>query len=73
MREEAGKGDIERGLYADKYTTVDLSAIWVVNDNWEAQVSIKNALDESAIVSHRPYGARPNRPRSVIGRIKYTF
>ena len=73
MREEAGKGDIERALYADKYTTVDLSAIWVVNDNWEAQVSIKNAFDESAIVSHRPYGARPNRPRSVIGRIKYTF
>ena len=38
-----------------------------------AQVSIKNALDESAIVSHRPYGARPNRTRSVMGRVKYTF
>ena len=73
MREEAGKGDVKLGLHADKYTTVDFSGVWIVNDHWEAQISIKNALDESAIVSHRPYGARPNRTRSVMGRVKYTF
>jgi Fe(3+) dicitrate transport protein len=73
MREEAGKGDVDLGLHADKYTTVDFSGVWTVNTHWEAQISIKNALDESAIVSHRPYGARPNRTRSVMGRVKYTF
>ena len=73
MREEAGKGDIDLGLYADSFTTVDVSGVWVIDDHWEAQLRIKNVLDESAVVSHRPYGARPNRTRSVMGSIKYIF
>ena len=73
MREEAGKGDIDLGLYADSFTTVDVSGVWVLDDHWEAQLRIKNVLDESAVVSHRPYGARPNRTRSVMGSIKYIF
>ncbi len=73
MREEAGKGEIDSGLHADAFTAVDVSGVWVIDDHWEAQVRIKNVLDESAIVSHRPYGARPNRTRSVMGSIKYIF
>ena len=73
MREEAGKGEIDSGLHADAFTAVDVSGVWVIDDLWEAQVRIKNVLDESAIVSHRPYGARPNRTRSVMGSIKYIF
>jgi Fe(3+) dicitrate transport protein len=73
MREKAGKGDVDSGLHADSYTTVDVSGVWALNNHWEAQVSIQNALGESAIVSHRPYGARPNRPRSMMARVKYAF
>jgi len=73
MREEAGKGDVDLGLHADRFTTVDVSGVWVIDDHWEAQFRVKNVLDESAVVSHRPYGARPNRTRSVMGSIKYIF
>ena len=34
---------------------------------------VVDATDEAAIVSHRPFGARPNRPRSLVGRIRYRF
>ena len=73
MREEAGKGDVDLGLHADRFTTVDVSGVWVIDEHWEAQFRVKNVLDESAVVSHRPYGARPNRTRSVMGSIKYMF
>ena len=73
MREEAGKGDVDLGLHADRFTTVDVSGVWVIDEHWEAQFRVKNLLDESAVVSHRPYGARPNRTRSVMGSIKYIF
>ncbi|MDC1479509.1 TonB-dependent receptor [Pseudomonadales bacterium] len=73
MREEAGKGDVDLGLHADRFTTVDVSGVWVIDEHWEAQFRVKNVLDESAVVSHRPYGARPNRTRSVMGSIKYIF
>ncbi len=73
MREEPGRGDIDLGLHANGYTTVDFSAMWQLTDNWMAQISVQNAFDEDAIVSHRPFGARPNKPRTIIGRVKFTL
>jgi len=73
MREEPGRGDIDSGLHAENYSVVDISATVQVNENWEVQVLLQNALDEEAIVSHRPFGARPNKPFTAIGRVKYSF
>jgi len=73
MREEPGRGDIDSGLHAEDYSVVDISATVQVNENWEVQVLLQNALDEEAIVSHRPFGARPNKPFTAIGRVKYSF
>ena len=73
MREEPGRGDIDSGLHAEDYSVVDISATVRVNENWEVQVLLQNALDEEAIVSHRPFGARPNKPFTAIGRVKYSF
>ncbi len=73
MREEPGRGDIDSGLHAEDYSVVDISATVQVNENWEVQMLLQNALDEEAIVSHRPFGARPNKPFTAIGRVKYSF
>mgnify|MGYP001210037875 FL=1 len=73
MREEPGRGDIEEGLHADQYGIFDLTGTWRINQQWEAQVLLLNVFDEDAIVSHRPYGARPSKPLTAVGRVKYNF
>jgi len=54
-------------------TTVDLSASWQVHPQWLVQGSVDNVLDDEAIVSWRPFGARPNKPRSARLRVTYSF
>ncbi len=73
MREVPGAGLINEDLHADDFTTVDLTVSYRASEKLTWQVLLLNASDEAAIVSHRPFGARPNRPRSLIGRVKYQF
>lgn len=73
MREEPGVGTIESGLHADAYTTLDLTTSWNFRETTMLQLVIGNVMDESAIVSHRPFGARPNRPRWTSIRIRNRF
>ena len=73
MREEPGQSVIEDGLHADDYVSADVTASYFYNDKTTLQVIMQNATDEAVIIAHRPFGARPNRPRALIGRIKYLF
>lgn len=73
VREEPGSGPIEAGIYADAYSTLDFTTAWHVRPTTSLQLLVGNVLDENAIVSHRPFGARPNRPRWVNFRVKIQF
>ena len=73
MREVPGMGDIAEDLHADDFTTLDLTISHQTTEALTLQMMLLNALDKAAIVSHRPFGARPNRPRSLVARIKYQF
>lgn len=73
MREEPGSGPVRDGLHADRLTTLDLTATWRIGMATLAQVVIGNVTNEAAIVSHRPYGARPNRPRWLTLRLRHSF
>ena len=73
MREEPGSGKISDGLKTDTLTQLDFSITWSVNDATDLSLLVRNVTDKSAIVSHRPYGARPNLPRTILGRVKYRF
>ncbi len=73
MREVPGTGDIADELHADDFTTLDLTISHQTTESLTLQMMLLNALDKAAIVSHRPFGARPNRPRSLVARIKYQF
>ncbi len=73
MREEPGQGPVANGLHADGHATVDLTARWHFRKSTLLQLVVGNVLDQNAIVSHRPYGARPNRPRWLTFRIRHRF
>ena len=73
MREEPGAGPVRDGLHADRLTTLDLTAAWRFRAATMAQVVVGNVTNEAAIVSHRPYGARPNRPRWLTLRVRHSF
>lgn len=73
MREEPGIGPVEAGLHADAYTTVDVTTSWNVRESTMLQLIVGNVMNEAVIVSHRPFGARPNRPRWVSVRIRNQF
>ena len=73
MREVPGSGQIADDLHTDNLTTLDASLTWFVNEQMDLRLLTRNLTDETAIVSHRPYGARPNFPRTLMAQIKYRF
>ena len=73
MREVPGYGRIGDELGTDGHKTLKLAATWYQTEKILLQIIAQNILNEAAIVSHRPFGARPNRPRSIVARIKLTL
>ena len=73
MREEPGGGDVSEGIQTDSLTKMDLSATWVYSAALDLKLMVRNVTDKAAIVSHRPFGARPNQPRSIMVQVKYRF
>ncbi|MCY1017887.1 TonB-dependent receptor [Pyxidicoccus sp. MSG2] len=70
MREEAGQGEIPEGLKTGALLTFDVNANWNITRWGQLYVSARNILDEAVIVGRRPYGARPNAPRTLIAGFK---
>jgi Fe(3+) dicitrate transport protein len=68
VREQAGQGN--SGLFTDPFVVFDVSALLRVTDELAVYGKVENLLNESYIVSRRPYGARPGRPRFVFGGVK---
>ncbi|WP_163864467.1 TonB-dependent receptor family protein [Myxococcus eversor] len=71
MREQAGQGEIPPGLKTGELLTFDVNANWNITRWGQVYVSGRNLLDEAVIVGRRPYGARPNAPRTLIGGVKF--
>ena len=71
MREKPGIGDLVPGEQTESLAVLDVSGTWFVSDNLSLKLMVRNLTNESAIVSHRPYAARPNLPRMVLGQLTY--
>ncbi|KZN37793.1 TonB-dependent receptor family protein [Pseudoalteromonas luteoviolacea] len=54
-------------------TTVDFSASYDFDKYGQVYLKVDNLLDEDKIVSRRPYGARPGKPRQFTIGYKYQF
>ena len=73
MREQAGQGDIESESHTDDHIILDMALTYQKNAHWRYQVTVDNLADKEEIVSRRPLGARPHKPRSVIASVRYEF
>ena len=51
MREEPGQGPINEGIFAEDYLVTDMNINWFATESLTVYASIKNALDERAIIS----------------------
>ena len=70
MREEAGQGEVPAVQLTDSVLTFDVNANWNFARWGQLYLVARNVLNEQSIVSRRPYGARPNAPRTVILGLK---
>ncbi|MEP2650481.1 MAG: TonB-dependent receptor [Paraglaciecola sp.] len=61
------------GLHTESTLVVDMSASYELNHNSQFYMKLDNLLDSTDIVSRRPFGARPSKPRQVSIGYKYRF
>lgn len=73
MSEAAGTNTELEGLFSDELTQLDFSYWYQLNDSLKVYGKIDNITDEQVIVSRRPFGARPGKPRQAIIGVKYSF
>ncbi|MBA6251351.1 TonB-dependent receptor domain-containing protein [Colwellia sp. MB3u-55] len=73
MQEAAGDNTELSGLWTDELQQLDFSSWYLFSDNFKAYLKIDNLTDETVIVSRRPFGARPGKPRQATTGIKFTF
>ena len=73
MREQPGPGSIETSLHTDEQFVVDATASLRVFGPVTVYSNVRNVFNDQAIVSRRPYGARPNAPRWVQVGAKVDF
>lgn len=73
MQEAAGSATELTGLMTDELQQIDFSSWYNVSASLKAYFKIDNITDDSNIVSRRPFGARPGKPRQAILGIKYSF
>lgn len=73
MREVAGQGSLDSVRTTDAYTIFDVSGN-VKPVKWaQLYVNVRNLTDQAYLVSHRPFGARPGAPRSIMAGLKVEF
>jgi Fe(3+) dicitrate transport protein len=67
---EASCGSYER---TERATIIDLSAHYRLNESWEVYALAENLSDEIYIAARDPYGARPNKPRTLMAGLTFNF
>ena len=73
MSEAAGENTELEGFETDEIVQLDLSASYLLNADTKAYFKVDNLTDEQNLVSRRPFGARPGKPRQMSIGIKYQF
>ncbi|KPZ60947.1 TonB-dependent receptor domain-containing protein [Pseudoalteromonas sp. P1-7a] len=61
------------GVDVPSTTVVDIAARYELDQYGHIYAKVDNLFDQDNIVSRRPYGARPGKPRSVAVGYKYQF
>jgi Fe(3+) dicitrate transport protein len=73
MKEASGENVLLSGVTTQTLTIVDMAASYELGDMGNIYLKLDNLLDNQEIVSRRPYGARPSKPRSASIGYQYSF
>lgn len=73
MDEAAGDNVTLSGFKTESSVIVDVSATYDLGQYGRIYGKVDNLTDEAYIISRRPYGARPNKPRQFVIGYKYQF
>lgn len=73
MSEAAGTGVELEGVVSSEISQIDLAAWYQISDALRIYSKLDNLTDAANIVSRRPFGARPGKPRQFVLGVKYAF
>jgi len=73
MSEAAGTGVELEGVMTSDISQIDVAAWYQISDALRVYGKLDNLTDEANIVSRRPFGARPGKPRQFVLGAKYAF
>ncbi|HDP90337.1 MAG TPA: TonB-dependent receptor, partial [Thioalkalivibrio sp.] len=73
MRTVAGQGDIPSEQKIDDRVIIDLAADYRISKDGRVFATVENLFDETYLVSRRPAGLRPGKPRSLMAGLKFDF
>lgn len=73
MRDKAGQGEIPPGEATDAQLVLDGGASFFLTEQVRIYFRADNIFNQRAIASRRPFGARPNKPRSFMLGLKVGF
>lgn len=73
MRDVPGQGPLEPRTSTDAQAVIDVSVGVELLPGWVLTTRIDNVLDQRAIVSRRPFGARAGKPRSILLSLEARF
>ena len=73
MSEASGTGVELEGIMTSDISQIDVAAWYQISDALRVYGKLDNLTDEANIVSRRPFGARPGKPRQFILGAKYAF
>ena len=73
MQEAAGEDTELAGYMTDELIQLDFSSWLQIHESIKLYAKLDNITDEEVIVSRRPFGARPGKPRQAIVGMKYSF
>ena len=72
-REVPGQGSYPDSESTEAHTLYDLSLAWQATSTLQTRLIGENLTDEQVIVSRRPFGARPNQPRTLKASVRWDF
>jgi Fe(3+) dicitrate transport protein len=70
VKEQGGRGGPLAGAWTSALWTWDAFAHAQITPNIELYLSARNLLNAQAMSSRRPFGARPNAPRTVLAGLR---
>ncbi len=73
MRDTPSQGAIPEAQRVDRFVTLDLGGRVWVNERASIYMNMMNVTGAEYMVSRRPFGARPGRPRFASIGFKYDF